>query len=46
MNLAEAQQLLERGESEAATAAEAAAEMDELAELERGTSGEGRRRRR
>ena len=35
MNLAEAQQLLERGESEAATAAEAAAEMDELAELER-----------
>jgi phenylalanyl-tRNA synthetase alpha chain len=35
VNLAEAQQLLERGESEAATAAEAAAEMDELAELER-----------
>ena len=35
MNLAEAQQLLERAESEAATAAEAAAELDELAELER-----------
>ena len=35
MNLAEAQQLLERAESEAATAAEAAAERDELAELER-----------
>ena len=35
MNLAEAQQLLERAESEAATAAEAAAEPDELAELER-----------
>ena len=35
MNLAEAQQLLERAESEAATAAEAAAEVDELAELER-----------
>jgi phenylalanyl-tRNA synthetase alpha chain len=35
VNLAEAQQLLERAESEAATAAEAAAELDELAELER-----------
>ena len=35
MNLAEAQQLLERAESEAATAAEATAELDELAELER-----------
>jgi len=35
VNLAEAQQLLERAESEAATAAEAAAEPDELAELER-----------
>ncbi|MFL6243425.1 MAG: phenylalanine--tRNA ligase subunit alpha, partial [Acidimicrobiia bacterium] len=35
MNLAEAQQLLERAESEAATAAEAAAGLDELAELER-----------
>jgi phenylalanyl-tRNA synthetase alpha chain len=35
VNLAEAQQLLERAESEAATAAETAAELDELAELER-----------
>ena len=35
MNLAEAHQLLERAESEAATAAEAVAELDELAELER-----------
>jgi phenylalanyl-tRNA synthetase alpha chain len=35
VNLAEAQQLLERAESEAAIAAEAAAELDELAELER-----------
>ena len=35
MNLAEAQQLLERAESEAATAAEATADLDELAELER-----------
>src|SRR5439155_13580908 len=35
VNLAEAQQLLERAESEAATAAEATAELDELAELER-----------
>ena len=35
MNLAEAQQLLERAESEAATAAEAAAELEELVELER-----------
>jgi len=35
VNLAEAQQLLERAESEAATAAEAAAELNELAELER-----------
>ena len=35
MNLAEAQQLLERAESEAATEAEAAADLDELAELER-----------
>jgi phenylalanyl-tRNA synthetase alpha chain len=35
VNLAEAQQLLERAESEVATAAEAAAELDELAELER-----------
>jgi phenylalanyl-tRNA synthetase alpha chain len=35
VNLAEAQQLLERAESEAATAAEAAAELDDLAELER-----------
>ena len=35
MNLAEAQQLLERAESEAAAAAEAAADLDELAELER-----------
>jgi phenylalanyl-tRNA synthetase alpha chain len=35
VNPAEAQQLLEQAESEAATAAEAAAELDELAELER-----------
>jgi len=35
VNLAEAQQLLERAESEAAAAAEAAADLDELAELER-----------
>ncbi len=35
MNLAEAQELLERAEAEAATAAEAAAELDELVELER-----------
>ena len=35
MNLAEAQQLLERAESEAAAAAESAADLDELAELER-----------
>ena len=39
MNLAEAQKLLERAESEAATAAEAAAGLDELAELERGYVG-------
>ncbi|HKF92559.1 MAG TPA: phenylalanine--tRNA ligase subunit alpha [Acidimicrobiia bacterium] len=35
MNLAEAQQLLDRAESEAATAAEAVAQLDELDELER-----------
>ena len=35
MNLAEAQQLLQRAESEAATAAEAVADLDELTELER-----------